>query len=443
MNATEFLAKAAKQYSLMVATERQIPSVTDGLKDTQRIAAWIMRNRSKTKVSAISGAMSESNLFYGGNADGVISGMAGPYTNNVPVLTGDGNFGSLLNPTAYGAGRYVYATRSKYMEDIIMADKELWEMVPSIDGDTEMCKNFLPLIPNVIVNGGTGVAVGWSTEILSHDPKDVLKAVSDRLQGKKTKKLMPKFLAYPDVDIKEIENGRDDADSYIISGVVKIVNTSTVEITALPPDLSVEKVQETLNKLEESKAIASYENHTSNKVRFIIKMQRADLAKHTEESLIKLFKISARVTQRLVVVDFCGTKIRVFNNTDELIDAWVAWRFPFFKIRYEKQLEKLNNEISFLEAIVRLADEEFPKRISAFPSRTAMVKHVKSAVKIPDDDVSKIVSLPSYRWSIEEIEKTKALLSEKYKLQSETIDIIFSEEKQKDIWISELKSLKF
>jgi DNA gyrase/topoisomerase IV subunit A len=91
---SKFLLEAARKYSLYVCQERAIPSVTDGFKSSQRIAAWCMRNRNeKIKVAALSGAMVESNLYVHGDAQGAISAMAGPFCNNVPVFTGIGLFG--------------------------------------------------------------------------------------------------------------------------------------------------------------------------------------------------------------------------------------------------------------------------------------------------------------------------------------------------------------
>nr|CAI3971141.1 DNA topoisomerase II [Ochrobactrum phage ORM_20] len=445
ISATEFLTRAAQSYSMYVCQERAIPKVTDGLKSVQRIAAWVMRSRGKTKVSALSGAMIESNLYVHGMADGAISGLAGPFVNNVPLLEGDGNFGSLMAPTSFGAGRYTYVLKSKYLEDVMYADKELYNMIPSVDGDNEICETFLPLIPHVLLNGVSGIAVGWSTEILPHDPNDLVAAVRARLEGKTPKKLKPSFNAYKDIVIEEIDNGREDAASYQLTGKVEIKNTSTVEIISLPPGITIEKLQETLDKLEEDKKIVSYENYTAADVKVIVKLSRSELAKHTELSLAKLFKITTRITQRLVTVDFTGDKIRVFNNTDELIDAWVDWRFPFFKKRYETRAAVLLGECNFLKAIIELHEKEFPAQITNFKSKTEMMSAIKSivTVSLSEEEISKIASLPSYRWVREELAKTKSLLSEKEGLYSHNIEIAESEDLQKKEWISELKSLKF
>ena len=444
MSATEFLSQAAQSYSMYVCQERAIPRVTDGLKSVQRIAAWVMRSRGKTKVSALSGAMTESNLYVHGSADGAISALAGQYVNNVPIFTGDGNFGSLIAPTSYGAGRYTYVLKSKYLESVMYADPELYDMVPSVDGDNEICDTFLPLIPHVLLNGVSGIAVGWSTEILPHNLSDLVAAVRGRLEGKKTKKLVPSYDAYPGIKIEEVDNGREDADSYQISGKVEIKNTSTVEITSLPPSVTIENLQKTLDDLEEKKIITSYENHTAGEVNVIVKMPRNELAKHTEISLVRLFKITSRITQRLVTADFDGNRIRVFNNTDELIDAWVAWRFPYFKKRYEYRAANLKRECNFLKAVVELYDAGFPAKISGFKSKAEMVTGISDiiTVKLTDEEINKIASLPTYRWVISEYEKTRDLLSEKEGLYSHNIEIAGSEDLQKKEWISELKSIK-
>ena len=443
VTAAEFLTRASQSYSMMVATERAIPRVSDGLKSAQRIAIWCMRNRSdKIKVSALSGEMVASNLYVHGDAQGVISNIAGPFVNNVPIFDGEGNFGSLMHPKAFGAGRYTYVVRSKFMEEIFLADKNLYEMIPSVDGDAEMCDTFLPLVPSILLNGAEGIAVGWSTDILPYKLNDLRDQVISRLQGKEPKKLIPYFEAYNTVTVEELENNRDNATSFRFSGRVHKVNTTTCEITAIPPGISIESVQEHLDNLIDDKKIISYDNHSTTSIKIIVKIWRNDLASLDEEQLIDLFKLRTRKTQRLVTVDFDGRRIRVFKDTKDLIDKWVEWRFSFITKRYIQKLKDISEELAFHYAVRKVHNSDIISRLTSFKTKKSLVDEIINVVSATSDIANKISSFPSFRWTEEENAKNEKIIAELEKDYETTNAIAKSEDLQKAEWVKDLKKIK-
>ncbi|AKE44890.1 putative topoisomerase II medium subunit [Sinorhizobium phage phiM9] len=447
---SEFILAAARQYSLYVCQERAIPSVTDGFKSSQRIASWCMKNRNdKIKVQALAGAMIESNLYvHGGqNAEGAISGMAGPFCNNIPVFDGIGNFGSTIYPKAFGAGRYTYVTRSKFMKEVIQADSNLYKMVSSVDGDNEICESFLPLVPTILLNGISGTAVGWSTDILPHKYEHLRDAVIRVLQGKPVGKIDPYFAPYPDTIITEIDNGRDNASTYLLSGRVRRINSNTVEIYAIPPDTKMDDIQEHLDNLIEDRRIQDYTNNTTDKVSIMVKMARKELAETTDEKLIDLFKLRTRTTERLVCVDFDGETIRQFNNIEELITEWVAWRFQFIVKRFDVMIEENDEELSFQKALRKLFDMDFVKTIPGYKSKDEMRQYIVKAVQEEFDlrpsRIDAILGLAAYRWTqeyrdenITEIARLEAELKRLREIRSD-------DNNMKNEWINDLKKVKF
>ncbi|QNH71385.1 topoisomerase IV subunit A [Rhizobium phage AF3] len=447
-SASEFLLAHARDYILETALERAIPRVTDGFKDSQRIAAWVVHKRPEgaVKVAALSGEMIASNLYVHGDAQATIQKMTGRYVNNNPIFDGVGNFGTLTYPGAFGAGRYVYVKRSEFMKKVLLADSNLYKMVPSVDGDNEMCDTFLPLIPLVLLNGQNGMATGWSTNILPHKYEDLRDAVIRVLEGKPVGKINPYFTPYPDLKIVEVENGRDNASAYNFFGRVEKVNTNYVKIKTLPPGMSIDDIQEHLDNLIDEKKIYEYTNNTSDTIDIVVKFNRQALAELTEDKIIELFKLRTRDTERLVCCDFDGTKIRVFDNVDQLITEWVAWRFPYIVQRFKTMVDETSEELNYCYALRHLHQSQFVKLIPGFKSKDEMRKQIQKEVQEKYDlrpsRIERILDLAAYRWTVE-YRDSNELEIDKLEKELFRLKTIYSQESNmKREWINDLKKIK-
>lgn len=432
---SELILAGSRSYSMYVCTQRAIPYVGDGLKSSQRIALWCIRNVSgKIKVAALSGKMIEANLYVHGSAEGAISMMAAPFLNNVPLLDGKGAFGTLSAPKSIGAGRYTYISLSDFSKKTVMADSELYEMVPSVDGDNEICKSFLPLVPTVLLNGISGMAVGFSTDILPHKLSDLKKNVVRVLEGKKPTKMKPFWENY-DVDVVDLNTDDDGSESYQVSGKIIRHNTTTVEIVSIPPTLDIEKLQSNLDKLIDSGKIVSYENNTSNKISVMVKFTRASLSEYDDSDIIKLLKLSARMTERLVCVDFYDDNIRIFKDTSELIEEWVEWRLKFYTKRYELLKEQTSEKIQFLKNIIKCFEADLPSRLKLIKSRAELSDTIKN---ICGREEKRIVDFASYRWTIEYRQKVEETLKEEERNFTRYGKYLEDENKIKSIFVREI-----
>ena len=108
---------------------------------------------------------------------------------------------------------------------------------------------FLPIIPTVLLNGSSGIAVGYSTNILNRNPIDLIDACLDFLKGKKVKELKPWFSEFDGVFTRD----KDNPNRWIVSGKYVVVNTTTVKVTELPPSVTFEKYEEYLDSLIDKK----------------------------------------------------------------------------------------------------------------------------------------------------------------------------------------------
>lgn len=256
MDSSDYLLQSSRDYAIYVCETRAIPNVQDGLKHGQRIAMWLLRNRSeKMKTFALSGLMGYERLYVHGetSANGAIGLLAAPFKNNTAMIEGLGQFGSRVAPVeGIGAPRYTEVRKSKAAEAILYRDLDLVPLTDNYDGSNKQPVHFLPLIPLVLLNGVSGVAVGWSTEILPRSLKSLIQASQDALNGKPIKGLEPHYARY-NITVKTL-----DTNKYEYSGKADIIDTSTVRITELPPGMSIEKFRLNLITMEDADMIQGF-----------------------------------------------------------------------------------------------------------------------------------------------------------------------------------------
>ena len=142
---TDFVKTSSREYSIYVCQSRGIPYISDGLKDSQRKALFIMKVKSeKLKVISLAGEMISQNIYLHSDASAcdTISLMAAPYCNNIPLLSGIGAFGTRVGPTDWGAPRYTYVKKSSHTESLIYQDYDIIPLKENYDGSVMEPKHF-------------------------------------------------------------------------------------------------------------------------------------------------------------------------------------------------------------------------------------------------------------------------------------------------------------
>lgn len=381
-------------------------------------------------------------LFNHGDASAneTISLMAAPFCNNVPYFEGVGNFGTRVTPNEFGAARYVYVQKNKVIDELIFKDLPIVELKENDTGTNMEPITFLPLIPNVLLNGTSGIAVGWSTDILPRNIKDIINATINSVKGKKINRLKPSY-DYNGCKVEHIENN-----SWYISGEVKIENSTTVRVVNLPPELTLEKFKEKLNKMEDENKIQDYTDNSAEFIDVEIKFKREILSNlATEEKVIDYLKLKQKKTERIVVLNFNNTSIKQYDNEIDLINDFTQWRLKWYVNRYEKMLKDDSYELQYWKALKECFDKKLPSKLSSKNSKKEIEEEVITICKniqIDDEQVNKISSLPSYRWAKDSynsiIEKIELLESN----IKDYTEILASEEIRKEIYIEELEKLK-
>jgi len=346
---TEYLDNDYKEYAKYVVENRAIPSVIDGLKPTQRkvvfIADKVWKNGSEKpyKVFQLTGKIAaDAHYHHGdGSLNSAIIGMAQDFKNSMPLLEGIGQFGSLRSPDA-GAPRYV-STRLHPNFRLLYKDFEL--LSPRMEEGSQIePEYFLPIIPTVLLNGSSGIAVGFATNILNRKPIDLIECCLKELSGRKYDDPAPWINGF-----KGTCNKIEDSDnSWIFRGIYDVKNTTTINITEIPPSITYEKYDNHLNRLEDEKRISSYDNNCKSDINYTIKISRSDLSGLQKTGRLDRFlKMEERQSENFTVLDEFG-KLKIFNNATEIIKYFVSFRLKYYQKRKDYLINKISDELSVL-----------------------------------------------------------------------------------------------
>ena len=346
---TEYLDQDYREYAVYVVEERAIPSVIDGFKPTQRKVifvadkVWRGGNEKPLKIFQLAGKVASDASYHHGDASlsGAIIGMAQKFKNSMPVLDEIGQFGALRSPEA-GAPRYISTKLHPNFRQLYM-DFDL--LTPRYEEGSEIePKYFLPIIPTVLLNGGSGIAVGFATNILNRNPIDLIESCLKVIDGKPFNEPSPWYYGFSGECKQDSENRM----AWIFKGKYEIKNTSSVEVTELPPSMTYEKYDTYLNQLEDTKKIVGYENHCKSDIKYLLKFRREDLKKLQDtDKLDKFLKNEERQSENLTVLDENGD-LKIFNNSTEIIKYFVDFRLKYYIKRKDFLIKKLGNELMVL-----------------------------------------------------------------------------------------------
>ncbi len=344
---TQFLNKEYKDFSLYTIENRALASVIDGLKPSQRKVIYVANNYWRSdgkflKVFQLAGKIADESFFHHGGAslESTIINMCQPFKNNLPLLEGDGIIGT-LRATESGAPRYVGAKLDKNFR-LLYKDFELLENKYEESNKIEPYF-YLPLIPTILVNGSSGMAVGFASNILNRNPKDIANICIDYLNDKKIKNAKPKINEFNGEWINDNENHK----RWIIRGKFERLNTTTIKVTEIPPSLTFEKYDEILDRLCELKSIVSYDDNSKGNIEYIIKFNREVLSKLDDEKLFKLLKLEEYETENFTTLDEYG-KLKIFESAEDIIKYFMDFRLKYYYKRKEYLLDKLNFDKSVL-----------------------------------------------------------------------------------------------
>lgn len=346
MKVKDFFDNEFKQFSIADCI-RSIPSVVDGFKPSQRkcIFGMIKRgeNAGEIKVAQVSGYISQVSDYHHGEAslNETIVGLAQNYTgsNNINYFKPNGQFGSRLSSES-SAPRYIFTEFTDNFRKIFKKEDDIILNHLDSDGQSIEPDYYLPILPNILINGARGMGTGYATHILKYNPIELKENILALLSGKEPQQLMPWYNGFKGTISM---NG----DQVLNIGVYEIVNSTTIRVTELPIGIYQDDYKAHCIKLQELGLIKDVDDRsTESSFDYIFNVPRTT-TQLPHDAILTKFKLIGKDTQNLTAWTEDGF-IKVFKQVQDIIDYFVAFRLEKYEERRIKLLEILNEELVWL-----------------------------------------------------------------------------------------------
>lgn len=432
---SQYINDCHRNFSMYVLRTRSFPSISDGLKAGGRRLLWTARNGEKTKTATLAGATMP--LHPHGDASDTIDTLTKPYTNNFPLFTGTGAFGTRLKPNATGAPRYTSVKVSDFTKNVVFADIDLVPMMENYDSTLMEPVHFLPLVPVVLLNPSEGIGVGFSSDVLPRSLGDVVDSQIAHLNGKSFNEPPVTMIPYESVSVDSeiIKSGNI---RWWFEGEFMRLDTSSIHISNLPYGLDHAKFIEHLNALVEGGTVVSYEDHSVDTISIAIKFPRGSLKQYSDEQLVRLLKLRASATENMTMVDFTGNRVIQMTYTST-IRSFTDWRLQWYLKRYQLLKEKLERDIQRYRDVILSIKKGVGSVGNKMPTKQALLEWLEG---IGVHYTEYVADLPIYRLTVEEAEKVQKKLDAALVQLAEYDRLIGDPDARRKIYIQELKDVK-
>jgi len=368
-----FTEKAYLDYSMYVILDRALPALGDGLKPVQRRITYAM---SELALSALSKHKKSARTVgdvigkYHPHGDSACYEamvlMAQPFAYRYPIVDGQGNWGSQDDPKSFAAMRYTEAKLTKYAEVLLseLAHGTV-DWTPNFDGTLEEPAILPARLPNLLLNGTSGIAVGMATDIPPHNLKEVAAACIHLLEEPEaTTRALMKHVRGPDLPTgAEIVSPRADLVEFYDKGVGSYKARATYEledgnivVTAFPYQVSGNRVAEQIAEQMRAKKLPMVEDvrdesDFEHPTRLVIvpRSNRVD----TTEVMNHLFATtdlerSYRVNLNIIGLD---GRPRVMG-LKAILAEWLEFRIATVTRRLQYRLEKVSKRLHILAGLL-------------------------------------------------------------------------------------------
>lgn len=436
---SDYINQSSLEYSISTL-DRAIPGI-DGLKASQRKAIFTLSKISgEIKTVAAAGRMISDSIYLHGDASaaGTLQNLASPVANNYPLIGKRGGFGTQVNSSPASA-RYTYVRRNAVTEALVLRDMDIVPMQPNYDDTTSEPTHFLPIIP-LSLFGNDSMSVGYKSLILPHKIEDIIDNCLRAINNKPLQKMTPYFVSVGASDVvTEL-----DENKYEFYGRAEVIDASSVKILGLPPRVKIDKFIEKLIAMDEKGEIRDYDNNSTDTIDITIKLPRGTSANWTEKDVIDYFGLSSKLTQALVVLGENG-RVKVYDNTSDLIKDFVQFRFKFYVRRYENLLAKAEAEVRYKALVAKCFENEMVTKIKDLKNRQELVDFVTTLnddIEATDDNIQNIVNYASYRWTQDNYDKTLEEIQAALALMDQYQELLDNHEEIWKIYTKELKELR-
>lgn len=395
-----FTEDAYLKYSMYVIMDRALPYIGDGLKPVQRRIIYAMSElglnaSAKFKKSArtVGDVLGKYHPHGDSACYEAMVLMAQPFSYRYTLVDGQGNWGAPDDPKSFAAMRYTESRLSKYAELLLgELGQGTVEFQPNFDGTLQEPKILPARLPNILLNGTTGIAVGMATDIPPHNLREVAQAAIALIDAPKTTlEALLDIVQGPDYPTEaEIITPRDEIRKMYQTGRGSIRQRAVWKkeegeavITALPHQVSGARVLEQIANQMRNKKLPMVEDlrdesDHENPTRLVIvpRSNRVDL----DQIMNHLFATTDLEKSYRVNLNMIGLDNRpAVKNLHEILTEWLVFRRDTVKRRLNYRLDRVLRRLHILEGllvaflnidevidIIRTEDEPKPVLMSRF-----------------------------------------------------------------------------
>ena len=411
-----FTEKAYLDYSMYVILDRALPHIGDGLKPVQRRIVYAMSELGLTAVAkykksarTVGDVLGKFHPHGDSACYEAMVHLAQAFTTRYPLIDGQGNWGSPDDPKSFAAMRYTEARLAPFAE-VLLAElgQGTVDWVPNFDGTLDEPMLLPARLPNVLLNGATGIAVGMATDIPPHNLREVAQATVLLLdKPKSTLEDLCQHIQGPDFPTgAEIITPREELlEAYTKgNGSVRLracyeVEQGEIVITALPHQVSGGKVLEQIAAQMNAKKLPMVEDlrdesDHENPTRLVIvprsnRVDRDALMAH----LFATTDLEKTVRFNLNMIGLDG-KPQV-KDLRRVLKEWLEYRTTTVTRRLQYRLDKVNRRLHLLDGlliaflnldevirIIRTEDKPKPALIKRFKLTEEQADYILSLIHI-------------------------------------------------------------
>ncbi len=399
------------QYASYVIRDRAIPEITDGLKPVQRriIHTLVKTDDGRfTKVANVCGKV----MAYHPHGDASIYTALVNLANKEIFIDKQGNFGNMYTGDGASAPRYIECRLRPITKEILNTNPNITKYVDTYDSRDVEPVAFQAKLPLVLIMGAEGIAVGMSTNILSHNIHEVIEAERKCLRGEKFQ-LFPDFPTGGLIDVSDYQDGLG---KIITRAKMDTSDEKKIVITELPYGSTTERLCDSIEKAVKNGKIkaTSIQDYTSDKVNIEIRLQRGVYTKDVVDSLYAFTDCEQTMYCNLLVIK---DNMPVQMTCTQVIEYHCKQLVGILKSELELEKADLMEKLH-LRTLERIfVEERIYKKIEQMKTEEAVNKAVKDGFKpfraellrdITDDDVDHLLKIPIRRISLYDMNKNKA-----------------------------------
>ena len=464
INIEDEMKSAYIDYSMSVIVSRALPDVRDGFKPVHRRVLYGMQdlgvfsNRPYKKSARIVGEVLGKYHPHGDSSvyDTMVR-MAQPWSLRYPLVDGQGNFGS-VDGDSPAAMRYTEARFKKITEEMLNdLDKDTVDFAPNFDDSLEEPTVLPSKIPNLLVNGASGIAVGMATNMAPHNLTEVIDGIIAYVDNKEIEiEELIKFVKAPDFPTGGIIYGYEGVREALLTGRGRIVMRAKAEIeehngreqiivTEIPYQINkADMIKKTADLVNDKKieGISDIRDESDrNGMRIVYEIKRDAIANVV---LNKLYKFTSLQTS-FSVNNICLVDGRpVMVNLRDMIVHFVNFRHEVVIRRTKFELRKAEERAHILEGLIIASDniDEVIAIIRASKSPDAARENLMLRFALSEIQSRAIVEMRLRHLTGLEQDKLRTEFEDLMKLITDLKDILANEDRRMQIIKDELTEIR-